>query len=69
MATTRPNIDDLATKITKDRAASMDFTSRLGIRVMVSEFFPLPVTPGGEICRRWVDLGESLWHNKTLMTV
>ena len=47
----------------------MDFTSRLGIRVMLSEFFPLPVTLGGEICRRWVDLGEPLWHNKTLFTV
>ena len=45
----------------------MDFTSRLGIRVMLSEFFPLPVTLGGEICRCWVDLGEPHWHNKTLL--
>jgi hypothetical protein len=49
--------------------ASMDFNSRLGIWVVLSEIFPLPGTPGGKICRRWVDLGEPLWHNKTLFTL
>ena len=36
---------------------------------MLSEFSPLPGTSDGEICRRWVDLGEPLWHNKTAFTM
>jgi pyruvate-formate lyase-activating enzyme len=49
----------------QDVAASMAFAHRLGIRVMLSEFSPLPGTPDGELCRRWVDLNEPLTHNKT----
>lgn len=45
--------------------ASMRFAHQLGIRVMLSEFSPIPGTPDGEACRRWVDLDEPLWHNKT----
>ncbi len=45
--------------------ASMHFAHQLGIRLMLSEFSPLPGTPDGEACRRWVDLEEPLWHNKT----
>ena len=45
---------------------SMLFARDLGIRVMLSEFSPIPGTPDGEICRRWVDLDEPLWHNKTV---
>lgn len=41
---------------------------RLGIRVMLSEFSPIPGTPDGEQCRRWVDLAEPLWHNKVAFT-
>ena len=33
------------------------------------EFSPLPATPDGETCRRWVDLSEPLWHNKTVFTL
>jgi hypothetical protein len=53
----------------RDVASSMDFASSLGIRVMLSEFSPLPGTPDGETCRRWVDLSEPLWHNKTAFTM
>jgi len=45
--------------------ASMHFAHDLGIRVMLSEFSPIPSTPDGEKCRRWVDLDEPLCHNKT----
>ena len=45
--------------------ASMHFAHDLGIRVMLSEFSPIPGTPDGERCRRWVDLDEPLCHNKT----
>jgi radical SAM family protein len=43
---------------------SMYFASSLGIKVMLSEFSPIPGTPDGEYCRRWVDLDEPLCHNK-----
>ena len=48
--------------------ASMYFAHRLGIRLMLSEFSPIPGTPDGERCRQWVDLDEPLWHNKTAFT-
>jgi pyruvate-formate lyase-activating enzyme len=45
--------------------ASMRFAHDLGIRLMLSEFSPIPGTPDGEKCRRIVDLDEPLCHNKT----
>jgi pyruvate-formate lyase-activating enzyme len=53
----------------QDVEESMRFTNRLGIRVMLSEFSPIPGTPDGELCRRWVDLNEPLSHNKTAFTI
>ena len=47
---------------------SIQMAHRLGIRVMLSEFSPIPGTPDGEQCRRWIDLDEPLWHNKTVFT-
>ena len=44
-------------------------TQNLGIRVMLLEFSPLAGMPDGESCRRWVDLGGPLWHNKTALTM
>jgi radical SAM superfamily enzyme YgiQ (UPF0313 family) len=48
--------------------ASMALAHRLGIRIMLSEFSPIPGTPDGEKCRNWVDLDEPLFHNKTAFT-
>ena len=48
---------------------SIHFANQLGIKVMLSEFSPIPGTPDGEQCRRWVDLDEPLWHNKTAFTL
>jgi hypothetical protein len=45
--------------------ASMRFANATGIRVMLSEFSPIPGTPDGEFCRKWIDLDEPLLHNKT----
>ncbi len=45
--------------------ASMRFASSLGLRVLLSEFSPIPGTPDGERCRKWVDLDEPLNHSKT----
>jgi radical SAM superfamily enzyme YgiQ (UPF0313 family) len=47
---------------------AMQFAHQLGIRVMLSEFSPIPGTPDGEACGEWVDLTEPLWHNKTAFT-
>ncbi|MEN6306486.1 MAG: radical SAM protein, partial [Anaerohalosphaeraceae bacterium] len=44
---------------------SMRFASSLGIRVMLSDFSPIPGTPDGELCRGVVDLDEPLYHNKS----
>ena len=49
--------------------ASMHFVNSLGIRVMLADFSPLPGTPDGELCRKWVDLDEPLMHNKTAFPV
>jgi radical SAM superfamily enzyme YgiQ (UPF0313 family) len=49
--------------------SSMHFANSLGIRIMLSEFSPLPGTPDGEKCRKWVDLDEPLFHNKTAFTL
>jgi len=45
--------------------ASMRFVSSLGIRGMLADFSPIPGTPDGEYCRKWIDLDEPLMHNKT----
>jgi radical SAM superfamily enzyme YgiQ (UPF0313 family) len=50
----------------QDLEASMHFAHGLGLRLMLSEFSPIPGTPDGERCRQWIDLDEPLWHNKTV---
>jgi hypothetical protein len=45
--------------------ASMHFANSLGIRGMLADFSPIPGTPDGEYCRKWVDMDEPLFHNKT----
>jgi hypothetical protein len=48
---------------------SMRFVSSLGIRGMLADFSPIPGTPDGEYCRKWVDLDEPLMHNKTAFPI
>jgi pyruvate-formate lyase-activating enzyme len=48
---------------------SMRFAAELGIRVMLSDFSPIPGTPDGELCRDIVDLNEPLLHNKTAFPI
>lgn len=48
---------------------SMRLCSREGVRVMLSEFAPIPGTPDGEKCRQWVDIEEPLNHNKTAFAI
>ncbi|MFH1881724.1 MAG: B12-binding domain-containing radical SAM protein [Planctomycetota bacterium] len=49
--------------------ASMRFVNSLGIRGMLADFSPIPGTPDGEYCRRWVDMDEPLMHNKTAFPI
>ena len=49
--------------------ASMHFVHDLGFRGMLADFSPIPGTPDGEACRRWVDLSEPLLHNNTAFPV
>ena len=48
---------------------SIGFTNSLGIRVMLSEFSPIPGTADGELCAHRVNLNEPLCHNKTAYTI
>ena len=58
-----PNGDEQAVE------ESMLFAHQLGIKVMLSEFSPIPGTPDGEQCRRWIDIDEPLRHNKTVFVI
>ena len=49
--------------------ASMRFVNSLGIRGMLADFSPIPATPDGEYCRKWVDMDEPLMHNKTAFPI
>ena len=48
---------------------SMQFVHSLGIRGMLADFSPIPGTPDGEDCRKWVDMDEPLMHNKTAFPI
>jgi len=48
---------------------SMYFVNSLGIRGMLADFSPIPETPDGEYCRKWVDMDEPLFHNKTAFPI
>lgn len=48
---------------------SMEFVHNCAIRVMLSEFSPIPGTPDGEACRKWIDLDDPLTHNKTAFAI
>jgi hypothetical protein len=53
----------------KELEESMRFVNNLGIRGMLADFSPIPGTPDGEFCRRWVDMDEPLFHNKTAFPI
>lgn len=54
---------------TQQLEESMHFVSSLGIRGMLADFSPIPGTPDGDACSKWVDLTEPLLHNKTAFAV
>jgi hypothetical protein len=52
-----------------DLEESMRFVNQLGIRGMLADFSPVPGTPDGDYCRKWVDMDEPLLHNKTAFPI
>jgi hypothetical protein len=48
---------------------SMHFVHSLGVRGMLADFSPIPGTPDGEACGRWVDMSEPLMHNNTAFPI
>ena len=48
---------------------SMRFVNSLGIRGMLADFSPLPGTPDGDYCQKYVDMTEPLMHNKTAFPI
>jgi hypothetical protein len=50
---------------TQEAENSIRLANSLGVRVMLSEFSPIPGTPDGRKCAPWADLAEPLSHNKT----
>jgi len=49
--------------------ASMRFVNKLGVRGMLADFSPIPGTPDGEYCRKWADMDEPLFHNKSVFPI
>jgi radical SAM superfamily enzyme YgiQ (UPF0313 family) len=54
---------------TGELEATMRFVNSLGIRGMLADFSPIPGTPDGDYCRRWVAMDEPLLHNKTAFPI
>ncbi len=52
-----------------DLEESLRFVHSLGIRGMLADFSPVPGTPDGDSCRKWVALDEPLMHNKTAFPI
>ena len=48
---------------------TMHLVNQLGIRGMLADFSPIPGTADGENCRKWVDMDEPLFHNKTAFPI
>lgn len=48
---------------------SMRLVNSLGIRGTLADFSPIPDTPDGESCRKWVNMDEPLMHNKTAFPI
>ena len=54
---------------TQQLETSMHFVNSLGVRGMLADFSPIPGTPDGDYCKKWVDMDEPLMHNKTAFPI
>jgi radical SAM superfamily enzyme YgiQ (UPF0313 family) len=53
----------------QDIEESMKFVNNLGVRSMLAEFSPIPGTPDGKLCEKYIDMNEPLMHNKTAFPI
>ncbi|MFC1770930.1 B12-binding domain-containing radical SAM protein [Candidatus Margulisiibacteriota bacterium] len=53
----------------KDIEKTMEFINNLGIKILLSEFSPVPGTEDGDLCIKEQDTADPLMHNKTAYTV
>jgi hypothetical protein len=53
----------------KQLEQTMYFVNSLGVRGMLADFSPIPGTPDGDLCSRFVDMSEPLMHNKTAFPI
>ena len=54
---------------TQELEASMQYVNNLGICGMLADFSPIPDTPDGDYCSKYVDMAEPLMHNKSAFGV
>ena len=54
---------------TQQLEESMRYINELGIRVMLSDFSPIPGTHDGDKCNKFADMSEPLNHNKTAFPI
>jgi radical SAM superfamily enzyme YgiQ (UPF0313 family) len=48
---------------------SMNFVNSLGIKIMLADFSPIPGTPDGKLCEKYIDMNEPLMHSKTAFPI
>lgn len=53
----------------QDLEDSMRFANSLGLKIMLADFSPIPGTPDGDYCQKFIDLAEPLNHNKTAFPI
>jgi radical SAM superfamily enzyme YgiQ (UPF0313 family) len=55
--------------VVSDVESSAKYANKLGVRIMLTEFSPIPNTPDGRLCEKIVDMTEPLWHSKTAFPI
>ncbi len=53
----------------QDVQESMDFVNSLGVKIMLADFSPIPGTPDGKLCEKYVNMNEPLMHSKTAFPI
>jgi len=48
---------------------SLKFVNSIGVRSMLADFSPIPGTPDGKLCEKYIDMNEPLMHNKTAFPI
>ena len=54
---------------TQQLEESMKFANSLNIKIMLADFSPIPQTPDGQKCKKWISLENPIEHNKTAFPI